>query len=82
MENIVKEIISKQLNIDIKNINYNDDIIEKLGADSLDIVEMLVFLEDNYGISIDDSCIPNLRTTGDIINILKTGTEVVRNVNI
>ena len=50
----VKELLAEQLGIDAKTINDDSNILEDLGADSLDIIEMLMTLEDEYGVTIPD----------------------------
>ena len=60
------ELISEQLNIDPSEINESTRITEDLGADSLDIVELLMTLEDEYGISIPDDEVQEIKTIGDV----------------
>ena len=60
------ELISEQLSIDSSEINVNTRITEDLGADSLDIVELLMTLEDDYGISIPDDEVQEIKTIGDV----------------
>ena len=67
----VKEILSKQLRTDISKIDDDAAIIEDLGADSLDIVEMLMTFEDTYGFVIEDDDIANLRTVRDIVEYIE-----------
>ncbi len=56
------EAISKQLKIDPSKITPDTDIIDDLGADSLDVVELLMTIEDKYGIVIPDDEVTELRT--------------------
>ena len=65
IEEQLKQIIYKQLGNEITDIDENTDIIEDLGADSLDIVEMLMMIEDQFGVTIPDDDIPGLRTFGN-----------------
>lgn len=55
-------IIAKQLKIDVAEITPDADIIDDLGADSLDVVELLMTIEDKYGIAVPDDEVQNLRT--------------------
>ena len=71
MINRVKEVIAKQLRINAADIKDTDAIIEDLGADSLDIVEMLMMLEDEYGITIPDQDAMKLSTIGDIVAFME-----------
>ena len=61
------EIIVEQLGCDASEITQDTSIIEDLGADSLDVVEMLMAVEDSFGITVPDEEIPNLRTIRDFI---------------
>ena len=64
----VKELLANQLNIAKEKVQENSRIIEDLGADSLDMVEMLMTLEDEFGISISDEEAMELKTVADIVN--------------
>ena len=64
--NKLKEMIAEQFGIDIDNISETTDIVADLGADSLDIVEMMMTLEDEYGLVIDDETAKTLKTVGDV----------------
>lgn len=66
----VKEVIAKQLRIDVAEVTDDSAIIEDLGADSLDIVEMLMTLEDEMNITIPDD-VNGLRTVKDIADYLE-----------
>ena len=62
----VKEILSNQLGVDRDTIEQDTDIIKDLGADSLDIVEMLMVIEQEYDVVIPDEVITSLKTVGDV----------------
>ncbi len=66
----VKTVIAKQLRINAADIADNAAIIEDLGADSLDIVEMLMTLEDEMNITIPDD-VNGLKTVKDISDYLE-----------
>lgn len=66
----VKELIAKQLNKPVDSITEDKEIIKDLGADSLDIVEMLMAMEDEYGITVSDEEAVNIKTVGDIVKII------------
>ncbi len=61
----VKATIAKQLRIDVETINDDSAIVEDLGADSIDIVEMLMTLEDEMNITIPDE-VTGVKTVKDI----------------
>ena len=60
------ELIAKQFKKDPSTINEDTRIIEDLEADSQDIVEMLMTLEEDYGISIPDDEVQEIKTVGDV----------------
>lgn len=62
----LKQIIAEQFGIDTDAISEETDIVADLGADSLDVVEMMMALEEEYGVTIDDNKIAELKTVGDV----------------
>lgn len=66
----VKEIIANQLSVKIENLKEETNIAEELGADSLDLVEILMSLEDEFGVSIPDEAIPNIKTIKDLVEFI------------
>jgi len=64
-ETKIKEIIAAQLGMKIDDLNDDDDIMDDLGASSLDIVEIVVEIEDVFGITVEDSAILENRRVGD-----------------
>ena len=71
-EDKVKEIIAKELEVDVKQLSPEAKFIEDLGADSLDIVELVMALEEEFGLDIPDEDADKLRTVGDAMNYLKS----------
>jgi acyl carrier protein len=71
-EDRVKEIIAKELEVDVKQLTGEAKFIEDLGADSLDIVELVMALEEEFGIDIPDEDADKLKTVGDAMNYLKS----------
>ena len=71
-EDKVKEIIAKELEVDVKQMTPEAKFIEDLGADSLDIVELVMALEEEFGIEIPDEDADKLKTVGDAMNYLKS----------
>ncbi len=67
----VKELISKQLNKPVEEITEDKEVVKDLGADSLDVVEMLMNLEEECGISISEEDAVNIKTVGDIITLIE-----------
>lgn len=66
----VKRLISDQLNIAESKITEDSRLIEDLGADSLDTVEMLMAFEEEFGISIPDEQAMQMRTVKDIVELI------------
>ncbi len=71
LEKIAK-ILGDQLGVDPATINADTDIIKDLGADSLDVVELLMTLEENGGKTIPEEQVQNIKTVGDIAKVLET----------
>ena len=66
----IKEMIANQLSISVEEVSEEKEIVKDLGADSLDIVEMLMTLEEEYNITIPDEETVDIKTVGDIANVL------------
>jgi acyl carrier protein len=67
----IASLMAEQLGVDKSSITPESEIIKDLGADSLDVVEMLLDLEKEYGIEISDDQAANLKTIGDIVNLIE-----------
>lgn len=65
-----KELIAKQLNKKVEEITEDKEIVKDLGADSLDVVEMLMNFEEEFNITVPEEDAVNLKTVGDIIKLL------------
>jgi acyl carrier protein len=70
-EDRVKEIIAKELEVDVKQVAPEAKFIEDLGADSLDIVELVMALEEEFGLDIPDDDADKLKTVGDAMKYLQ-----------
>ncbi len=68
----VADIIAEQLGVDAASITENDAFIDTLGADSLDIVELIMSFEDEFSLSISDEEAENIRTVGDVVAYIKS----------
>ncbi|GHT27708.1 acyl carrier protein [Planctomycetales bacterium] len=75
IEEKVVGIISEQLGQEPEKIKPETDIANDLGADSLDIAEMLIAFEDEFGIDIDESEAQNIVTVGDVIKHITAAVE-------
>lgn len=70
----VSEILVKQLGAETGSITADTKLVEDLGADSLDVVDLVMNLEDEFDIEIPDEDIENVRTVGDIVKYLEEHT--------
>ena len=71
VESKVREIISEQLGVSADEVTPEASFIEDLGADSLDIVELVMALEEEFGLDIPDEDADKLKTVGDAMNYLQ-----------
>lgn len=68
--NKVADMLSEQLCINKDKITLESDVIKDLGADSLDVVQMLMALEEDFGITVSEDDAANLRTVADIVKLI------------
>ena len=71
----VSEIIVQQLGVDKKDITPDASFIDKLGADSLDIVELIMAFEEEFDIEIPDEEAEKISTVGDAVNYISAHTQ-------
>ena len=67
----VRKVLAEQLEVDPAMIKMETDIIDDLGADSLDLVELVMSLEEHYDIVLTDDKTANVRTVGQVVNMLE-----------
>lgn len=63
--------LAEQLNLDVASIKPTDEINKDLGADSIDIVEMLMNLEDEYNVKIPEEDFEHIKTVQDVVDELE-----------
>ncbi len=68
----IRGILASQFEIDISKINEDTDIVGDLGADSLDLVEMIMMLEEEFGIVITDEAVYGYKTVGEITAFIES----------
>ena len=66
----MKEIIAEQLSTDADSITESTSFKDDLGADSLDLMDMVMNFEDEFGIEIDADSMGTLKTIGDVVDYL------------
>ena len=67
----IKEILAEELSLELDEINENSNIREDLGADSLDMVQLVMTLEDEFGLEIENDEIKEVVTVKNIIDFIK-----------
>ncbi len=68
----VQQLIAEHLSISADKIKPESDFITDLEADSLDIVEMLMALEDEFGIEFEDEEVSGIKTVQDVVNFIES----------
>lgn len=72
IENRVKKIIVEHLNVEEEKIVESASFIDDLGADSLDTVELVMALEEEFGIEIPDEQAESIQTFGDVVKFINS----------
>lgn len=67
----IREYLADQLDVDPDKITPDSDIVEDFGADSLDVVDMITTLTDEFGVDIPDEEIENFHTVGDVVQYVE-----------
>lgn len=67
----IKEILADQLEVDIDIIELTTTLSD-LGADSLDAIDMVMTIEDQYGIEVPDEAIQNMKTVEDVVTFVES----------
>jgi len=68
----IREVLAIQFEVDPDDITPETDIVNDLGADSLDLVELIMTLEDEYGVSVTDESVYEHKTVGEIADFIET----------
>ena len=70
----VKAILAEQFDVEEEKITSDTDLQEDLGADSLDVVDLLMSIEDEFEIEIPDDEIENIKTEGALVSYIEANT--------
>jgi len=70
MEEKVIELICEKLGKNKNEVTLSSKLVEDLGADSLDVVELIMAFEDEFNVSLPDEDVQNMKTIGDIVNYI------------
>lgn len=71
MEKKIIALIADKLGAKEDKITLKTNLVEDLGADSLDVVELVMAFEDEFGVSLPDEDVEKLKTVGDIVEYIK-----------
>ena len=71
----LKDIIAEQLSVEADEVKMDSNIQDDLGADSLDVVDLITTIEDEFDISIPDEAVEEIKTVGDIVNYIEKNTD-------
>jgi acyl carrier protein len=66
----IRKILSEQLDTPEEKITMESDILHDFEADSLDVVDMIMTLEDEFGIEVPDEAIESMKTVGDVVRFV------------
>lgn len=66
----VQKLIAQQFSIDTDKVTLESDLVKDLGADSLDIADLIMTLEDEFGITVPDEAANNFLIVGNIVNFI------------
>ena len=71
----LKDIIAEQLSVDADKVTLEANIQEDLDADSLDIVDLITTIEDEFDISIPDEAVEEIKTVNDIVTYVENNAD-------
>ncbi len=74
MEEKVKKIIAEKLSVDLNEVVDGAALVDDLGADSLDLVELIMTMEEQFDVEIPDEEAETMRTVGDAIAYIKANS--------
>jgi len=67
----VRSIICDQLELDEDDVTMNSNLLEDLGADSLDLVDLVMSLEDEFSLEVPDEEFDKIKTVGDVVKYIE-----------
>ena len=67
----IRGFLAEQLGIEPEKITMDSDLLNDFEADSLDVVDMVMTLEDEFGVEVPDEQIENFRTVGDVVRFVE-----------
>ncbi len=67
----IREILCEQLDVEESAVTMDAAVIDDLGADSLDLVDLLMSMEDEFGINVPDEDVEKMKTVGDLVKYVE-----------
>ena len=67
----IRQILCDQLDVQEDDVTMESNIAENLGADSLDVVDLIMSIEDEFEIEVPDDQVENIKTVGDVVNYIE-----------
>ena len=67
----LKEIISEQLEVNVEDITLESNIMDDFDADSLDLVDIVMSVEDEFGVEVPEDAVEKIKTVGDVVNFIE-----------
>lgn len=67
----VKAILAEQFDVEEDKVTADTDLQEDLGADSLDVVDLLMSIEDEFGVEVPDDELENIKTVGSLVSYIE-----------
>lgn len=71
MKEKVLQIIAEQLNMEPEDLEPEMDFVDDLNQDSIELVELIMSLEDEFGIEVDEEKLEHVRTVGDVLDLVE-----------
>ena len=71
----VRDILCEQLDVDEEKVTMEANITDDLGADSLDMVDLVMSLEEEFDVEVPDEEVENIKTVGDIVKFIESHVE-------
>lgn len=72
IELVIKKIVSRQLGIPVEQVHFTSKFVDDLGGDSLDTIEMLLTLEDEFGFEVEEEVAEELHTVQSVIDLVRS----------
>ena len=71
----IQKILCDQLDLDEHQVTMESDIVDDLEADSLDVVDLVMSIEDEFGMEVPDDQIENFHTVGDVVRFIQENSD-------